>query len=66
MAVKIQVKFFWVVMPCSVVLGYQCFRHPCCLHLQGKVAVNGDKEHRYRPGVQESGRWCYPIQVGSE
>jgi hypothetical protein len=35
-AVKIQVKVFWVVMPCSIVVGYQCFR-PCCLNLQGDV-----------------------------
>jgi len=27
-AVKIQVKFFGVVMPCSVVVGYQQFRGP--------------------------------------
>jgi len=29
MLVKIQVKFFWVVMPCSIVVGYRCFRGPC-------------------------------------
>jgi len=33
MAVKIQIEVFWVVMPCSVVLGYKHFRGPCCLHL---------------------------------
>jgi hypothetical protein len=27
-AVKVQVKFFWVVMSYSVVLGYQCFIVP--------------------------------------
>jgi len=31
---KIQVTVFWVVMTCSVVIGYQCFRWLCCLHLQ--------------------------------
>jgi hypothetical protein len=35
--VKNQVKAFWVVMPSSVVVGYQCFRGPCCLHLQVEV-----------------------------
>jgi len=25
------------VTPCSVVVGYQCFRGPCSLHLQGEV-----------------------------
>jgi hypothetical protein len=24
---------FWVVTPCSVVLGCHRFRYPCCLHL---------------------------------
>jgi hypothetical protein len=35
MAVILHIEFFWVVMPCSVVVGYQCFRSPCCLHPQG-------------------------------
>jgi len=34
MTVKIQVKVFWVVTPCSVVVGNR-FRGPCCLQLQG-------------------------------
>jgi hypothetical protein len=32
-----EVKLFWVVMPRSIVVGYQRFRGLCCLHLQGKV-----------------------------
>jgi len=28
-----QVEIFWLVMPCSVVEGYQGFRCPCSLHL---------------------------------
>jgi len=32
-AVKIQVEVFWVVTPCSVVVGNQRFGCPCCLHL---------------------------------
>jgi hypothetical protein len=31
--VMFQVEVFWVVTPCSVVVGYQRFRGPCCLHL---------------------------------
>jgi len=34
MVVVIQIEVFWVVMPCSVVVGYQNFRGLCCLHLQ--------------------------------
>jgi len=32
MEVKIEVEDFWVVTPCSVVVGYQCFIGPCFLH----------------------------------
>jgi hypothetical protein len=31
MAVKIRVEIFWVVMPCSDVVGYQRFIDPSCL-----------------------------------
>jgi hypothetical protein len=34
---NIQVKFFWVVILCSVMVRYHCFRGPCCLHLQDEV-----------------------------
>jgi len=33
MAMKIQVEFFWVMVPFSVVVECQCFRGPCCLDL---------------------------------
>jgi len=34
---QIQVEvFFWVVTPCSHVVGYQGFGGRCCLHLQGE------------------------------
>jgi hypothetical protein len=32
-------EFFEVVTPCSVVVGYQSFRGPCCLLLQGEVGM---------------------------
>jgi hypothetical protein len=35
-AVKIHVEVFWVVTPCSVVVGYERFGRPCCLCLQGE------------------------------
>jgi hypothetical protein len=34
---KIHFEVFWVVTPCSVVVGYQRFRGPCCRHLQSEV-----------------------------
>jgi hypothetical protein len=34
MTVMFEVNVCWVVMPCSVVEGYQPFGHPCCLHLR--------------------------------
>jgi hypothetical protein len=33
----VQVEVFQVVTPRSVMVGYQHFRGPCCLHLQGEV-----------------------------
>jgi len=39
MAVMFQVEVFWVVTPCNDVVGYQCFRDLCCLHLQGEVSL---------------------------
>jgi hypothetical protein len=36
---SIQVEVFWVVTPCSVVVGYQHFGGPCYLHLQGEVTT---------------------------
>jgi hypothetical protein len=35
-AVIFHVEVFWVVTPCNVVLGYQRFGGPCCVHLQGE------------------------------
>jgi hypothetical protein len=34
-----QVEVFWVVTPCSVVVGYQLFSSPRCLHLQGSLVL---------------------------
>jgi hypothetical protein len=31
----LQFVVFWVIAACSVLVGYQCFRVPCCLRLQG-------------------------------
>jgi hypothetical protein len=36
---KVQVEVFWVVTPCSVVVGYQRFGEVFCLHLQGELPV---------------------------
>jgi hypothetical protein len=39
MSVEIQVEF-WVLMPCNVVTGYQCFRGSCVLHLQSEASTS--------------------------
>jgi hypothetical protein len=36
-AMEIHVMVFWVMTPCSNMVGHQCFRGPCCLHLQYPV-----------------------------
>jgi hypothetical protein len=33
----IKSRSFWVVTPCSVVVLYQSFRYPFCLHFQGEI-----------------------------
>jgi hypothetical protein len=42
-----QVEVFWVVTPCSVVVGYQPFGGLCWLHLQDDVAGDGKNRHIY-------------------
>jgi len=36
-AMNIHVSDFWNVTPCSVVVGYQRFGWPYCLHLQDGI-----------------------------
>jgi hypothetical protein len=38
----LQVEVFWVVTPCIDVVGYQRFRGPYCLHLQGEETRKGE------------------------
>jgi hypothetical protein len=35
----IQVEVFWVVMPCSIVVGYRSFGGPYCFHLHYEVKM---------------------------
>jgi len=65
--VKIQVEVFWVVMLCSVVVGYQCFRGQSCLQLQGEVTRMAKSDTDIGPewrgasgaaSQQEAGREC--------
>jgi len=39
--VLVKVKVFWVVMPCSFVVGHQRFGGPCCFHPEdgGRMAL---------------------------
>jgi len=45
---RVQVEGFWVVMPCSVVVGYQHFGGPYCFHLQGEAARISDTLFSFR------------------
>jgi hypothetical protein len=40
MVVKIQVKVFWVVTLCSVVVGYRSFGGPSCFRLHPEYGGN--------------------------
>jgi hypothetical protein len=35
--VSMKMAVFWVIVPCSLVEVYQCFRGPCCLHYQSHL-----------------------------
>jgi len=37
MAAIFQAEVFWDPMPCSIVVGYQHFRGPCCLSIRFSV-----------------------------
>jgi hypothetical protein len=39
-AVKIQVEVFWVVTPCSAIIGYQHFGEPFSYHFRVKMKVS--------------------------
>jgi hypothetical protein len=49
-----QVEVFWVVTPCYVVVGYQRFGGPCCLHLQGDV-IGGEERNCIDTGLYLQG-----------
>jgi hypothetical protein len=56
---KIQVVVFWVLMPHSNMVGYQHFRGPCCLQLQGEVDIDTDRGYKMGRGTPFSSpcRW---------
>jgi hypothetical protein len=56
MAVRIQVKFFCVVTPCSVVVGFQRFGGHCCGHLHGEVGFLVHRPCKLLPLRRIS--WC--------
>jgi hypothetical protein len=58
---NIQVDVFWVVTPCSVVVGHR-FEGQCCLHLRGEVVGAQIQEGSIRGGSVPSG----PIGRGED
>jgi hypothetical protein len=69
-AMKIQLEVFWVVTPCSVVLGKQRFRGPCRLHLQdedggGMVPRNvGTLSQHYMKSQLRRSRFEFSVHKG--
>jgi len=45
---------FWVMAMCSVVVGYQCFKRPCCIHLYPVISLYGVMKHWYPTTPQHS------------
>jgi hypothetical protein len=57
-AMMFQVEVFWFVSLYSVIVGYQSFRSPCCLHLQGEVARMGESSIAIGLDSRRGGRYC--------
>jgi hypothetical protein len=58
--VEIQIEVFWVVMLCSVVVGYQCFRGSCCLHVQGEVKMEAVRTSETLVSYCNTTKHCNP------
>jgi hypothetical protein len=52
-AAKIQVEVFWVVTPCSVMVGYRRFERCCCLHLQD-ILLAQDRDYSSENDIKTS------------
>jgi hypothetical protein len=48
--VMFQVDIFWIVTPCSVVVGHLCFRDPCFLNVEGEVTRIGRNDIETQTG----------------
>jgi len=57
-AVIFQVDVFWVVTPCSVLVGYLSFGGLCCLYLQSEVAWMWENFLRYHARWNCLSPWC--------
>jgi len=55
MVVNIQVDVFWVVILCSVAVGYQRFGGPYCLHLVGYRRFGGLAAFNFRVMMEAAG-----------
>jgi hypothetical protein len=45
----IRVEVLWIMTPCTVVVAYQRFRGPCCLHFMVKLVSYHNSTQRYNP-----------------
>jgi hypothetical protein len=70
----LNVEVFWVVMPCSVVVGYQHFGGTCCLLPQhytvsqpGRPRLDSSKTHNFNiilPSSPRSLKWPLHLRKG--
>jgi len=61
--VMFQVKVFWVVTPCGIVVGYQRFRGPYCLHLHLEDLRKCEITSLDRAYVTEMGDEIYVVNL---
>jgi hypothetical protein len=57
MAVKVHTFIVWVMTPCSLVRGYQCFGEIYCLHVRGKTRTTHMTRWIYDCSIHFSKFW---------
>jgi hypothetical protein len=58
----------WVMMPCSLIDGHQCFGGSYCLHIQVRSQLSWESVWMYRSGGEETGQreWLIRARDGEK
>ena len=56
-AIRVQIVFFWIVTPCSILGRCRRLRRTCCFSLQGQIDYNQDAATLHRPRHKCRSQW---------